>query len=262
MSIAKAKGEFAILAIRPVVTDIGIVVAVFVVVDIGFVVIGTECVGGAVESDEVVLAETVTQITMEAGADVVSIVVELMGIVDAKHAKSVVSMGSVGVDIEVFVILKVVGETALQEIIAGVVAEIPMSHELDVGHAVNGIVDTSEDITIVAAVVALRTVALCGGSVIAFVVAVFAVGSTAPPFAVGEVIAAAGVDINGEFLIGPSVRNPWGDEGLGGTIESKANEVVAFDIGRSDDVDDGLGASGVFCGRVGDGFNPVQSIGR
>ncbi len=38
--------------------------------------------------------------------------------------------------------------------------------------------------------------------------------------------------------------------------------MVALDVGRGDDVDDGLGAGGVFGRGVGDGLDAVEGIGR
>ena len=76
-------------------------------------------------------------------------------------------MSPVGVEIKVFEVNKV-GCAALQEVVAQGVVEIPMSHELNVGHAVDGVAQVGEDIAIVAAVVALGIITFGCSCVIEF----------------------------------------------------------------------------------------------
>ena len=138
---------------------------------------------------------------MNAGSDIVSFFVKLMGEVYAKHPKSVPSVSPIGVDVKVFVVRQKVGMAALQEVVAQGVVEIPMSHELNVGHAVDGVAQVGEDIAIVAAVVALGIITFGCSCVIEFLIhkprvfAVSAVGRSAPSVSAGVVVTTAQVYI-------------------------------------------------------------------
>ncbi len=68
-----------------------------------------------------------------------------------------------------------------------------------------------------AAAVALAVVLFVGYGVVGAVghgVVVFAVGGFVPAFVVGEVVAAAGIEVHGESFISPGVGEPWRDGGL------------------------------------------------
>ena len=88
-------------------------------------------------------------------------------------------------------------------------AVVVVAHEVEVGHAVDRIADTGEDISMQAFVAALGAVSFSGQSVVFPVFdrvdMVLAIGGSIPSFVVREVVASTGVEVYRELLICPSV---------------------------------------------------------
>ena len=67
--------------------------------------------------------------------------------------------------------------------------------------------------------------------------------------------------IDAQFLLFPHIANPRRDERLVGAVDAEADELVALDMCRSHDVDDGLRIRSIFGRGIGDGFDACDGIG-
>ena len=139
-----------------------------------------------------------------------------------------------------------------------------MDAEGDVGHRVDAVVDAGVGAAAEPLAPVFLSVGLDGGGVERAVeggVVVFAVGGRVPALAAGVVVAEVSAEVDGEAFVGPGVANPRGDRGLRVAVDAEADEMVAFDVGGGDDIDDRFGAGGVFGGGVGDGLDAGERVG-
>ena len=105
-------------------------------------------------------------------------------------------------------------------------------------------------IAVQAVVLAVVVVSLGGGCVVGAVgdgVMVLPVGSLVPSLVARIIVASAGIQVYCQFLVGPGIRHPRRYRRLRCPVHTEADEMVALDVSRSDDVNHGVGTCGVFC---------------
>ena len=147
--------------------------------------------------------------------------------------------------------------------VAGVAVEHAAGVERELAHRVYLVVHVYEDIAAARRVEAGVVGLLVHGGVVG---AAHRTVAAAPGLAVVGVLAAreaaAGEEVNAPLLLGPHIAHPWRGEGLVRAVDAKADELVALDVGRGDDVDHRLGVGGVLGRGVGDGLDACQGVGR